>query len=320
MVKYKDYYEILGVTRSSTEKEIKTAFRRLARKYHPDTNKNNKDAEEKFKEINEAYEVLGDSEKRKRYDTLGNNFRGGNDFTPPPGFDFGFNFNDGFTQTQTYTNTQETPFSEFFEMLFGEKFKTRTSQFEDRFTDTRSRPQGKRKGEDHQINLELSLEEAYKGTIRKLDISVPGRDTKRLEVKIPPNVRENSKIRMAAQGLHGKHGGPTGDLYLVVKLKPHVFFKLDGDDIHSEVNISPPDAVLGTEIEIPTLDGPVKMVIPAGAQNDKVLRLRSKGLPHQKKEGRGDQFVKIKITIPPIISEEEKKLYQELAKLQKKKK
>ncbi len=315
MVKYKDYYEILGVPRSSTEKEIKTAFRRLARKYHPDTNKNNKDAEEKFKEINEAYEVLGDSEKRKRYDTLGNNFRGGNDFTPPPGFDFGFNFNDGFTQTQT----QETPFSDFFEILFGEKFKTRTSQFEDKFADTYTRPQGKRRGEDHHINLELSLEEAYKGTTRKLDISVPGRDTKRLEVKIPPNVRENSKIRMAAQGLNGRHGGATGDLYLVVRLKSHVSFKLDGDDIHSEINISPADAVLGTEIETHTLDGPVKMVIPAGSQNDKVLRLRSKGLPHQKKEGRGDQFVKIKITIPPIVSEEEKKLYQELVKLQKRK-
>ena len=281
MVKYKDYYEILGVSRNSTEKEIKTAFRKLARKYHPDANKNNKEAEEKFKGINEAYEVLGDAEKRKKYDTLGNNFRGGSDFRPPPGFnDFNFDFNN-----QDFTKTaQEAPFSDFFEMLFGEKFKTRSSHFEERSTQNYTRPQGKRKGEDHSINLELPLEEVYRGTIRKLDISIPERDTKRLEVKIPPNVREGSKIRMAGQGLNGRNGGPPGDLYLVVKIKPHPIFKLDGDDIHSEITISPSDAVLGTETEIPTLDGPVKMVIPSGTQNDKVLRLRTKGLSHQKKE------------------------------------
>lgn len=318
MVKYKDYYEILGVPRSATEKEVKTAFRKLARKYHPDTNKSNKEAEEKFKEINEAYEVLGDKEKRKRYDTLGSGFRGGSDFTPPPGFDFKFDFGNGFTQTQ------DSPFSDFFEMLFGEALKGRGSPFQETFTQTYSRPQGKRRGEDHFIKLELTIEEAYKGTTRKIDITIPGRDPRRLEVKIPPNVRENSKIRMAGEGLLGKNGGPAGDLYLVVKLKPHPFFKLDGDNISSEILISPSDAVLGAEIEIPTLDGPVKMVIPPGTQNDKVLRLRGKGLPHQKKDtsnptGRGDHLVKIKINVPTTLSEEEKKLYQELAKLQKKK-
>ena len=315
MVKYKDYYDILGVPRAATEKDIKSAYRKLARKYHPDTNKGNKAAEEKFKEINEAYEVLGDSEKRKRYDTLGNSFRAGSDFTPPPGFDFNFNnFGKGFSQAKDST------FSDFFEILFGESFKGRASPFEDMFTETYSRPQGKRRGEDHYINLELSVEEAYKGTTRKIDISVPGRDSRRLEVKIPPNVRENSKIRMMGEGLMGRNGGATGDLFLVVKLKPHPFYKLDNDDINSETLITPSDAVLGTEIEIPTLDGPVKMVIPPGTQNDKVLRLRSKGLPHQKREGRGDHFVKIKINIPMVIADDERKLYQELAKLQKKKK
>ena len=207
MVKYKDYYDILGVTRSATEKEVKSAFRKLARKYHPDTNRNNKEAEDKFKEINEAYEVLGDKEKRSRYDTLGNNFRGGGDFTPPPGFDF----KKGFTQAQ------ESPFSDFFELLFGEAFKGRSSPFQETYTHTYSRPQTKRKGEDHSINLELTIEEAYKGTIRKIDISIPDSQSKRLEVKIPSNVREKSKIRMAGEGLPGKNGGPAGDLYLIVK-------------------------------------------------------------------------------------------------------
>ena len=313
MVKYKDYYEILGVTRNATEKEIKAAFRKLARKHHPDANKNNKDAEEKFKEINEAYEVLGDSDKRKRYDTLGNRFRGGSDFTPPPGFDFNFDFNKGFTQTQ------DSPFSDFFEMLFGEALRSRSSPFQETFTQRYTRPQTKRRGEDQHIDLYLSLEEAYKGTARKIDINVPGRESKRLEVKIPPNVRENSKIRMAGEGLPGRNGGSPGDLYLIVKLKPHPFFKIEADDINSEIQLTPAEAVLGSEIEIPTIDTPVKMVVPPGTQNDKVLRLRGKGLPHQKKEGRGDHFVKVKINIPTIITDDEKKLYQELAKLQKKK-
>lgn len=317
MVKYKDYYEILGVPRSASEREIKAVYRKLARKYHPDTNKGNKAAEEKFKEINEAYEVLGDPEKRKTYDMLGSSFRSGSDFTPPPGFNFNFEeFGKGFTQTK------DTNFSDFFEMLFGEAFKGRARPFEDIFTETYTRPQAptKRRGDDHYINLELAIEEAYKGTTRKIDISVPGREPRRLEVRIPPHVREGSKIRMTGEGLPGQNGGSPGDLYLVVKLKPHPFFKIDGDDINSDITISPPEAVLGTEVDIPTLDGPVKLVIPPTTQNDKVLRLRGKGLPHQKREGRGEHFIKVKIDVPKIVSEEEKKLYQELAKLQRKKK
>src|SRR3989338_256917 len=188
--------------------------------------------------MNEAYEVLGDKEKRKKYDMLGNNFRGGSDFTPPPGFDF--NFGNGFTQTQ------EAPFSDFFEMLFGEAFKAKASPFYESFAEAHPRPQAKRRGEDQSVNLELSVEEAYKGTIRKIDISVPGRESKRLEVKIPPGVREGSKIRMSGEGLPGKSGGEPGDLYLVVKLKPHPFFKVENDDINSEVSVSSADAVLGS--------------------------------------------------------------------------
>ncbi len=308
MVKYKDYYEILGVSRSATEKEVKSAFRKLARKYHPDTNKNNKAAEEKFKEINEAYEVLGDAEKRKKYDLLGNSYRSGSDFRPPPGFDFN-------------GQASEANFSDFFEMLFGEAFKTKSSTFQDIFNqNTGARTPPKRKGEDQAINLELAIEEAYTGTTRKIDINIPGRESKRLEVKIPANVRDGSKIRMSGEGLPGKNGGQTGDLFLVVKLKIHPFFKLEGNDIYSELKVSPSQAVLGSEVDIPTLDGPVKIVIPSGTQNDKTLRLKGKGFPKPKNEpGRGDHYVKIKINIPTIISNEERKLYSELSKLEKKK-
>lgn len=324
MVKYKDYYDILGVSRSASEKEIKTAFRKLARKYHPDTNKGDKKAEEKFKEINEAYEVLSDPVKRKKYDALGSTFTAGSEFTPPPGFDFDFDFEKGFTQAG------ERPFSDFFEMLFGDTLKSKGFSFEQAFKTrdfpfdqgfkTSTREPRKRRGEDYYIDLPLAIEEAFKGTTRKIDITMPQGGSKRLEVKIPPNVRENSKIRMGGQGLQGINGGDPGDLYLVVKFKPHPFFKVQGDDIHSEITISPPEAVIGTEVEIPTLDGPVQLVIPPGTQNEKVLRLRGKGLPFIKRDGRGDHFVQVKINTPQVISEDEKKLYKELLNLQKKKK
>ncbi|MBI3308285.1 MAG: hypothetical protein HYZ79_02815 [Candidatus Melainabacteria bacterium] len=155
---------------------------------------------------------------------------------------------------------------------------------------------------------------------RKIDISVPGRESKRLEVKIPPSVRDGSKIRMSGQGLEGKNGGEPGDLYLVVRMKQHPFYKITGDDVNSEISITPAEAVLGSEIEIPTLDGPVKLVIPKGTQSDKVLRLRGKGMRMQKENSRGDHFIKIKISISQSISDEEKKLYKDLLSLQKKKK
>ncbi|MBI1859058.1 MAG: DnaJ domain-containing protein [Candidatus Melainabacteria bacterium] len=312
MVKYKDYYNILGVSRSSTEQEIKAAYRKLARKYHPDTNRGDKTAEEKFKEISEAYEVLRDAEKRRRYDALGSGFRGGTEFKPPPGFDFNFDFSKGFTQT-SYDST----FSDFFEMLFGD-FKQ--SPFEHSFKDSATYSKRKIRGSDHSIDLPLAIEEAFKGTTRKIDISVPGRESKRLEVKIPPSVRDGSKIRMSGQGLEGKNGGEPGDLYLVVRMKQHPFYKITGDDVNSEISITPAEAVLGSEIEIPTLDGPVKLVIPKGTQSDKVLRLRGKGMKMQKENSRGDHFIKIKISIPQSISDEEKKLYKDLLSLQKKKK
>jgi curved DNA-binding protein len=321
MVKYKDYYEVLGVPRNATSKQIKSAYRKLARKYHPDTNKGDKVAEEKFKEITESYEALGDPEKRRRYDALGSSFSAGSDFTPPPGFTYDFDFTKGFTQAA------EAPFSDFFEMLFGEAFKESGSPFEQTYKTRERSPyeraykyasKRKQKGEDYYIDLPLAVEEAYKGTVRKIDISIPARSSKRLEVKIPANVREGSKIRMAQQGLLGENDGDPGDLFLVVKFKPHPFYKVSGDDINSEISLTPAEVVLGAEVEIPTLDGPVKLVVPPGTQNEKILRLRNKGLSHQKSDSRGDHFVRIKINVPQIISEEEKELYNKLLKAQNK--
>lgn len=318
MVKFKDYYEILGVSRNATDQEIKSAYRKLARKYHPDTNKGDKTAEEKFKEVSEAYEALRDPEKRRRYDALGSGFSAGSEFTPPPGFDFNFDFNKGFSKTY---DTSISDFSDFFEMLFGDTFTKGSSPFSGfkEYTTTYSTPK-KQRGQDHTIEMPLTIEEAFHGTTRKIDISVPGRDSKRLEVKIPSNVREGSKIRISGQGLQGKNGGEPGDLYLVVKFKPHPVYKVSEDDINSEIAITPAEAVLGTEVDIPTLDGPVKLVVPAGTPSGKVLRLRNKGLNLQKVKGRGDHFVKVKIDIPRIVTEEEKKHYKELLNLQKKKK
>ena len=304
-VKFKDYYEVLGVPRGASEDEIRKTYRQLARKYHPDVNPNDKSAEEKFKEINEAYEVLSDADKRKRYDELGANWKSGADFTPPPGARNGrvnfTDFADGFGGARSASD-----FSDFFESLFGGRGSARSS------ADFRMPAQ------DIEAEISLTLEEAHRGVKRNITLQSSGTDRmKSLEVTIPPGVRAGTVIRLAGQGEPGTNGGPPGDLYLHVRIEPHPLFEIVGDaDVQIEFPVAPWEAALGAKVTVPTLDGPVEMKIPAGTQGGRRLRLRGQGLTkriNQRGGGRGDQYVKIKIVIPPKLTAKEKDLFEKLA-------
>ena len=308
MVKYKDYYQTLGVSRSATDKEIKAAYRKLAREHHPDANAGNKAAEDKFKELAEAYEVLKDPDKRRRYDTLGANYKAGSDFTPPPGFgNFNFDFS-GFGDLG-----KASPFSDFFEALFGQTFGPGTAG------EGGARAGGGRPGRglDQEADIELSMEEVAKGTTRNIHIQAPGSKPKTLQVKIPAGVRAGSKVRVPGEAGPNPMGGPAGDLFLKVKIKAHPLFSLEGENLVSELQISPAQAVIGGEATVKTLDGPVKINIPPLSQNGKLLRLRERGLPKLKQQNRGDHLVRLKITMPADITPEERQLYEKLFELEK---
>jgi len=323
-VKFKDYYQILDVPRTATENEIKKAYRKLARKYHPDVNPEDQTAEDKFKELNEAYEVLSDPEKRQRYDELGPNWQAGADFTPPPGWqwermesrDFGDLFGGG---------PGRGGFSDFFETLFGG------------FRGPRTGPGFAMRGADIEANLSLTLEDIYHGTTRTLTIQAAERCSncggtgsrdgrpctvchgagvvhrpKSLSVHIPVGVREGSVIRLAGQGEPGTGSAPAGDLYLRVHLLPHPLFAVMDDDLQLELPVAPWEVGLGAKVTVPTLDGSVEMTIPAGSQGGQRLRLRGKGIPRQSGE-RGDLYVKLKIVVPPRLTAEEHELFEKLA-------
>lgn len=306
MVKYKDYYDSLGVSRTATDKEIKTAYRKLARQYHPDANPGNKASEEKFKEITEAYEVLKDSDKRRKYDMLGSNWKAGSDFHPPPdmggyAFDFGGLGDLG----------RGSAFSDFFEMLFGAPFGGAPGG-----AARGPRAGGQMRGADQEAEVELTVEELAGGATRMLQISAPGQKAKTLEVKIPAGIRAGSRVRIPGEGGQSFGGGTRGDLYLKVKVKPHERFTIEGDNLICEAQVSPAKAVVGGEATVPTLDGSVRIVIPPGSQSGRLLRLRNRGLPKLKQQTRGDQLVRIKIVIPTAPSPEEKALWEKLLQLE----
>ncbi|MBK1673731.1 cytochrome C biogenesis protein [Ectothiorhodospira shaposhnikovii] len=301
-MEYKDYYKVLGVERTATQDELKKVYRRLARKYHPDVSKES-NAEERFKEVNEAYEVLGDPEKRKTYDQLGSHWRPGQDFRPPPDFDawfggapggraggFSGGFQDGFTQSD---------FSEFFEALFGRQGAQRTRGH-------RTQRGFAGQGEDRTARIRLDLERAVKGG----SVSVRAGD-RTLQVKVPPGVTEGQRIRLVGQGTPGIGGGPAGDLYLEVHIKPHPYFRLEGRDVHLDLPITPWEAALGATVNVPTLDGRVDMKIPAGSQSGRRLRLKGRGLPGTPP---GDQYLVLQIHTPPADEKSARSLYERMSK------
>lgn len=289
---YKDYYKILGVSKNASEDEIKKAFKKLARKYHPDVNKE-PGAEDKFKEINEAYTVLSDAEKRKFYDTYGTTAGSGHWQGPPPG-QGGFG---GFTGNAG-------DFSDFFQQLFGNFAGRGGGGFGDLFGEATRQGQ-RRVGGDLEAELPLALEEAYRGGEKTISIG-----SERIAVKIPPGVREGQKIRLAGKGRAG------GDLYLHIKLQSRPDMRLEGDDLYTVVEVPAPVAVLGGKVRVQTLDGAVEMTIPKRTQAGRKLRLGGKGWP-RKDKSRGDQYTEIRVTIPTNPSPEEERLYAELAELLK---
>ena len=301
-VSYKDYYKLLGVERGTKTEEISKAYKKLARKYHPDLNPGDKQAEEKFKEINEAYEVLKDPEKRKLYDQLGPNWQHGQQFQGEPGYEnVHFTFNG--------KSFDGSGFSDFFETLFGGAAAGggRGANFgPDPFGGFSSRP---RRGRDVEAELPLSLEEASSGGRRTVTLQMP-QGPKTLEVNVPAGIREGAKLRLAGQG-DPAPGGTPGDLFLRVRYLPHPQFKVEGENLHCDVPLAPWEAVLGAKVAVPTLEGQVELNIPAGSSSGRKFRLRGKGLGSG--VNRGDLLARVMIKVPAQLSAEERELWQKLA-------
>jgi curved DNA-binding protein len=291
-MQYKDYYKVMGVARDASQEDIKRAYRKLARKYHPDVSKE-KDAEAKFKELQEANEVLKDPEKRAAYDQLGPDWRPGQDFRPPPDWGKGFEFSRG--------RGGEGPaeFSDFFSQLFGSG-----SPFGQGRGTGRAGRGYSAAGQDHVARVDVDLEDAFRGGTRTIDIRSPEISAdghvvvkpRTLRVSIPAGVTEGQQIRLAGQGSPGIGGGPPGDLFLEVAFKPHALFKVDGRDLTLTLPVAPWEAALGETVSVPTLAGPVDMKLPVGARAGQKLRLRGRGLPGPTP---GDQYVLLKIVLPP---------------------
>jgi curved DNA-binding protein len=301
-MEFKDYYSIMGVARDATQDEIKRAYRKLARKYHPDVSKE-ADAEARFKELGEAYEVLKDPEKRAAYDQLGANWKAGQDFRPPPDWDAGFEFSGGYQEGSA--------FSDFFESLFGRAAAGHAGG-----------PGFRARGEDHHARILIDLEDAFQGATRTITLHAPQLDgqghvrtrERTLNVRIPRGIRQGQHIRLAGQGTPGFGGGVAGDLYLDVEFKPHHLYRVDGRDLYLDLPLAPWEAALGDRVKVPTPEGIVDLTIPAASTAGRKLRLKGRGIPGKPA---GDLYVVLQIALPPADSESARQLYrtmqQELA-------
>jgi molecular chaperone DnaJ len=322
----KDYYNTLGINRNASEREIRQAYRKLARKYHPDVNPGDKSAEAKFKQINEAYEVLSDKENRKKYDQFGDQWQYANQFAQ--------------------TGRQEAPFWNFRQANDTQGFRFEDFDLGDLFGSsfhggTRRHQTRTRRGQDIDSPVEITLEEAYHGTQRTIALqserlctgcngsgqiqNIPCSacrgagaisEVKHIEVKIPPGVKDKSRVRIAGKGQPGHGGGTNGDLYLVVSIQPHQRFARRGDNLYGEVSVPLTTAVLGGEVEIPTLKGKVTLKIPPETQNGRTFRLSKQGMPHLGNSTYGDLLAKVNVMLPTKLSNEEKKLFERLVQLQ----
>lgn len=302
-MEFKDYYQVLGVARDASADDIKKAFRRMARKYHPDVSRES-DAEARMKEVNEAFAVLSDPEKRAAYDALGQRYHAGQEFHPPPDWDAGFEFSGA-----GFPGGDAAGFSDFFSELFGARMG-RGARGGARF---------QARGEDHHAKVMLDLEDAYHGASRVLTLRVPREDASgrvvlvdhALDVRIPKGVREGQLIRLSGQGGPGLGGGPAGDLYLEVHFKPHPRFRVEGRDVYATLPLAPWEAALGASVQADLPDGTVEVRIPEGSQSGRKLRLKGRGIPGSPP---GDLYLVMEVVLPPAASLKARALYEQMAR------
>lgn len=308
-MQFRDYYEVLGVPRDATADDIKKAFRKLARKYHPDVSKE-KDAEARMKDVNEAYAVLSDPEKRAAYDQLGKNYQPGQDFRPPPNWDAGFEFSG-----HGFSPDEAAGFSDFFEQIFG-----RAGMGGRGYGQSYTRHgQARAQGEDHHAKVLLDLEDAFTGATRQIALRVPKLDaqgrvtlkSRTLNVKIPKGIKAGQIIRLAGQGAPGFGGGPAGDLLLEVHFKPHPRFRAEGRDLFMTLPVAPWEAALGGVVSVDLPGGAVKVRIPEGAQSGRQLRVRGKGIPG---EPPGDLLLTLEVVLPLADTPKARAFYEQMAK------
>jgi curved DNA-binding protein len=306
-LEFKDYYQVLGVERTADADAIKKAYRKLARKYHPDVSKE-PDAEARMKQVNEAFAVLSDPEKRAAYDNVGQRFHAGQEFRPPPDWNAGYEFG-----RHEFSEAEAAEFSDFFSELFGGRMGragrghgTRGARFTQR-------------GEDHHAKIMLDIEDAYRGGMRAITLRAPQVDAngqvtlaeRTLDVRIPRGVHEGQLIRLSGQGSPGVGGGEPGDLYLEVEFKPHRRYRAEGRDVYASLPVAPWEAALGARVEAPVPDGVVEVSIPAGSQSGRKLRLKGRGIPGSTP---GDLYLVLEIAVPPADNPKARALYENMAR------